>query len=266
MVGRAFFDEHNELAMLQKPKQAEGFHAIVDFLKSSHIAHALTVNPTIYVEHQRQLWANADIQSEEGNQVIKTRVCDKPLTITEGCIRICLHLDDASGITFLPKEDLFAALSQMGFVQEIILNELTDLPSFQEVYVPKPPKGKVFSNMKRPSKDFSGQETPLFSTMMVMSHSHGEASGSHPTSEHPTDDLPTPFHSSNPPQIPIVKPTSPITKIYIRKKVKKVPSLLVPSPTNPSSPLMEHYPLENIQRETTGVSPNPKKVLNKDKE
>ncbi|KAI3758157.1 hypothetical protein L6452_05709 [Arctium lappa] len=306
--------------MLHKPKQAEGFHAIVDFLKSSHIAHALTVNPTIYVEHQTQFWAIDAIQSEEGNQVIKTRVCDKPLTITEGCIRIHLRLDDASGITFLPKEDLFAILSQMGyegptdvfkfyknryspqwrffvhtlqhcisrkttgwsefsstlayalvclatsrkFVQEIILKELTDLPSFQEVYVPKPPKGKVLSNMKRPRKDFSGQETPLFSTMMVMSPSHGEAKGSQPTSDHLTDDLPTPFHSSNPPPIPIEKPTSPITKIYIRKKVQKVPSLPVPSPPQPLSPLMEHSPLENINRETTGISPNPKKVLTKE--
>ncbi|KAI3735815.1 hypothetical protein L6452_15333 [Arctium lappa] len=155
MAGLQFFDEHNEVAMLQKPKQAEGFHQIVDFIKSTHIAHALTVNPTIYVEHQRQLWANVAIQTEDGTQV----------------------------------------------------------------YVPKPPKGKVFSNMKRPSKDFSGIDTPLFSTMMGVSPSHGEASGSQPTSDHPTDDLPTPLVSSNPPQIPIVKPTSPITKTYIRKKV-----------------------------------------------
>ncbi|KAI3701743.1 hypothetical protein L6452_27053 [Arctium lappa] len=110
MAGRAFFDEHNELAMLQKPKQAEGFHAIVDFLKSSHIAHALTINPTIYVEHQRQFWANAIIHSEEGTQVIQTRVCDKPLTISEECIRIHLRLDDALGITSLPKEKLFQTL------------------------------------------------------------------------------------------------------------------------------------------------------------
>ncbi|KAI3697255.1 hypothetical protein L6452_30136 [Arctium lappa] len=54
MASMAFIDEHNEIAMLQKPKQAAGFHQIVDFLKSSHIAHALTVAPTIYIEHQRQ--------------------------------------------------------------------------------------------------------------------------------------------------------------------------------------------------------------------
>ncbi|KAI3685563.1 hypothetical protein L6452_34811 [Arctium lappa] len=51
MASMAFIDEHNEIAMLQKPKQAVGFHQIVDFLKSSHIAHALTVSPSIYIEH-----------------------------------------------------------------------------------------------------------------------------------------------------------------------------------------------------------------------
>jgi hypothetical protein len=55
------------------------------------------------------------------------------------------------------------------FVQEVITCELTDLPSFKEVYVPKPPKGKVFSNMRRNPRDSEGVDTPLFSTMMVVS-------------------------------------------------------------------------------------------------
>ncbi|KAI3702329.1 hypothetical protein L6452_28064 [Arctium lappa] len=337
--------------MLRKPKQVEGFHEIVDFLKSSHIAYALTVNPTIYVEHLRQFWTNASIQTVNGNQVIQSRVCDKPITITEACIRTHLRLDDASRITTLSKEDLFQETGRMGyegptevykffkskfspqwrffvhtlqhclsrkttgwsefsstiayalvclstskkfnfsqmilndllsnldtktktkrfymyprFVQEVLNQELTDLPSFEEVYVPKPPKGKVFSNMKSPSKDFSGKDTPLFSTMIGVSHSHGEASGSQPTSDQPTDDLPTPFISNDPPQIPVVKTTSPITQTYVRKKVQKVPSLPVSSPQKPESPLMEHYPLENIQRKSTGVSPNRKKVLSKEKD
>ncbi|KAI3758536.1 hypothetical protein L6452_06101 [Arctium lappa] len=140
IAGLEFIDEHNEVAILQKPKQAEGFHQIVDFHKSSHISYALTVNPTICVEHLRKLWANATIYTEDDTQIIKTR-------------------------------------------------------------------------------DFSGKDIPLFSTMMGVSHSHGEASGSQPTSDHPTDGLPTPFHSVNIPQIPFVKTKSPITKTYIKKKV-----------------------------------------------
>ncbi|KAI3714764.1 hypothetical protein L6452_21723 [Arctium lappa] len=75
MASMAFIDEHNEIAMLQKPKQAAGFHQII----------------------------------------IKTRVCDKPLSVSEEVIRICLRLDDAAGITSIPNEDLFSNLSRMGY-------------------------------------------------------------------------------------------------------------------------------------------------------
>ncbi|KAI3729970.1 hypothetical protein L6452_18643 [Arctium lappa] len=307
MASMTFIDEHNEITMLQKPKQAAGFHQIVDFLKSSHIVHALTVSPTIYIEHQRQFWANANIVTENGVQFLKTRVCDKPLSVSEEVIRICLRLDDAEGITSLPNEELFSNLSRMGwsefsstiayalvclatarkynfsrmifsdlvsnlgskksfymyprFVQEVITHELTDMPNFDEVYVPKIPKGKVFSNMKRSPLDSEGVDTPLFSTMMVVSHTEeGMAAGSRPSLDHPTASQSQPSHSISIPQSLTQKPTSPITQTYIRKKVKKAPSL-VPSHTEPLSPLRENSPLENIYRETTGVSPNPKEVL-----
>ncbi|KAI3707250.1 hypothetical protein L6452_25597 [Arctium lappa] len=318
MASMSFVDEHNEIAMLQKPKQAVGFHQIVDFLKTSHIAHALTVSPTIYIEHQRQFGANATIVTENGVQMIKTRVCEKPLTVTEEVIRICLRLDDAAGITSIPNEELFSTMSRMGyggqlgvfkfskakfytqwrflvhtlmhciskkttgwsefsstiayalvclatarkFVQEVITHELADIPHFDEVYVPKIPKGKVFSNMKRSPLDSEGVDTPLFSTMMVVSHTEeGMAAGSRPSSDHPTASQSQPSHSISIPQSLLHKPTYPITQTYTRKQVKKASSLLVPSPTEPSSPLRENYPLENIYRETTGVSPNPKEVL-----
>ncbi|KAI3758871.1 hypothetical protein L6452_06443 [Arctium lappa] len=62
------------------------------------------------------------------------------------------------------------------------------------------------------------------------------------------------------------KPIPPITQKYTKKKVQKVPSLHVSTPQKPTSPLMEHSPSENIQRESTGVSPNPKKVLSQEKD
>ncbi|KAI3735545.1 hypothetical protein L6452_15047 [Arctium lappa] len=267
MASVAFIDEHNEIAMLQKPKQAEGFHQIVDFLKSSHIAHALTESPTIFIRHQRQFWANATIVTEDGVQMIKTRVCEKPLTVTEEVIRICLRLDDAAGITSIPNEELFSTLTRMGFVQAVITNELMDIPHFDGVYVPKPPKGKVFSNMRRSVGDSEGVDTPLFSTMMVVSHTdEGMAAGSKPSSDHPTASQSQPSHFIPIPQSLLQKPTSPITQTYKTKQVKKAPSFLVPSPTKPLSPLLEHSPIENIQRESNRVSPNPQEVLSKEME
>ncbi|KAI3692625.1 hypothetical protein L6452_32445 [Arctium lappa] len=249
MASMAFIDEHNEIAMLQKPKQAAGFHQIVDFLKPSHIAHALTIAPTIYIEHQRQFWANATIVAENGVQMIKTRVCDKPLTVTEEVIHISLRLDDASGITSIPNDELFSSLARMG------------------VYVPKPPKGKVFSNMRRSAGDSEGVDTPLFSTMMVVSQTNeGMAAGLRPPIDHPTASQSQPSHSKTIPQSLLEKPTSPITQTYKRKQVKKAPSLLVPSSPKPLSPLRENSPLGNIHRETKGVSPNPKDVLSEEEE
>ncbi|KAI3728791.1 hypothetical protein L6452_17434 [Arctium lappa] len=322
MASMAFIDEHNEIAMLQKPKQDAGFHQIVDFLKSSHIAHALTVSPSVYIEHQRQFWANATIVAENGVQMIKTRVCEKPLIVTEEVIRISLRLDDASGITSIPNDELFSNLTRMGyggplgttgwsefsspiayalvclttarrykfsqmlfndllsnmgnkksfymyprFVQAVINHELTDIPHSAGIYVPKPPKGKVFSNMRRSAGDSEGVDTPLFSTMMVVSQTNeGMAAGSRPPLDYPTASQSQPSHSKSIPQSLLEKPTSPITQTYKRKQVKKAPSLLVPSTPKPLSPLRENSPLGNINRETKGVSPNPKEVLSEEEE
>ncbi|KAI3758464.1 hypothetical protein L6452_06027 [Arctium lappa] len=151
------------------------------------------------------------------------------------------------------------------FVQAVITHELTDMPHCDGIYVPKPPKGKVLSNMRRSAGDSEGVDTPLFSTMMVVSHTDdGMAAGSRPPLDHPTASQSQPSHSKSIPQSLLDKPTSPITQTYKRKQVKKAPSLLVPSPTKPSSPLRENSPLENINRETKGVSPNPVEVLSKE--
>ncbi|KAI3681514.1 hypothetical protein L6452_36313 [Arctium lappa] len=222
---------------------AAGFHHIVDFLKTTPIAHVLTVSPSIFIEHQRQFWAHATIVTENGVQMIKTKVCGKPLTVTEEVICISLRLDDASGITFISNDELFSTLARMGyggplgvfkfskakfspqwrffvhtlmhciskkttgwsefsstiayalvclatarkFVQAVITHELTDMPHFDGVYVPKPPKGMVFSNMRRSAGDSEGVDTPLFSTMMVVSHTdEGMAAESRPPLDHPT--------------------------------------------------------------------------------
>ncbi|KAI3735859.1 hypothetical protein L6452_15380 [Arctium lappa] len=110
--------------------------------------------------------------------------------------------------------------------------------------------------MKRSPLDSEGVDTPLFSTMMVVSHTEeGMAAGSRPSLDHPTASQSQPSHSISIPQSLLQKPTSPITQTYIRKKVKKAPSLLVPSPTEPLSPLRENSPLENIYKKNhRGVS------------
>ena len=87
MAELQFVDHHNMMAMLSKVKESEGFHEVLDFLRSSHIAHALTVNCKVYVEHIQQFWTNDTVHGEEGNQTIRSLVHGKTITISEALIR-----------------------------------------------------------------------------------------------------------------------------------------------------------------------------------
>ena len=87
------------ISILSKVKGSEGFHEILDFLRTSHISYALQVNPKIYVERITQLWVNERVQEVNGEKNIHSNVYGKPNIITEDLIRTYLHLDDASGIS-----------------------------------------------------------------------------------------------------------------------------------------------------------------------
>ena len=110
-----FIDQHNMVVMLSKIKGSEGFHEIIDFLKGSHIAIALTINPKIFVDQIQQFWINATISNEEGEQQIKYVVHGKPTVVTESKIHTHLHLEDAEGISSIPTETLFGELKNMGY-------------------------------------------------------------------------------------------------------------------------------------------------------
>ena len=114
MAELQFIDHHNMLAMLSKVKESEGFHEVLDFLRSSHLAHALTVNPRVYVEHIQQFWTNATVHGDEGNQTIRSLVHGRSIIISEALIRTHLQLADEEGIFSIPSETLFGGLHNMG--------------------------------------------------------------------------------------------------------------------------------------------------------
>ena len=109
-----FIDQHNMVTTLSKVKESEGFHEILDFLRESHIACALTVKPKIFIEQIKQFWVNASINEVEREKQIKATIYGKPIVITEATIRTHLHLNDAEGIFSLPNETLFGELKNMG--------------------------------------------------------------------------------------------------------------------------------------------------------
>ncbi|KAJ9565428.1 hypothetical protein OSB04_001394 [Centaurea solstitialis] len=53
MESMSFVKDHNKVGYFTKDANCEGFEDILDFLASSHIAYAATLNPTIYIQHMQ---------------------------------------------------------------------------------------------------------------------------------------------------------------------------------------------------------------------
>nr|GEU41060.1 hypothetical protein [Tanacetum cinerariifolium] len=172
-----------------------------------------------------------------------------------------LRLDDADGVEFLPNEEIFAELARMGyekpplkltlykaffsaqwnmvrnvdipskflmylqFLQVMINAQVDDLSSHTTKYTSPTLTQKVFFNMRRIGKGFSGIETPFFDTMLVQSQADAENEDDDEVSTAPTPPSPTPATTStspihepsppphepisSPPQAPPAPPSSP---------------------------------------------------------
>nr|GFA67145.1 hypothetical protein [Tanacetum cinerariifolium] len=122
-----FADTHNMVAYLNKSDASEGFHQIIDFLNVSYIK-------------------------------LQALVDKKKVVIMEATIRDALRLDDAKGVDCLPNEEIFAELARMGYEKPCRQFNFSKY-IFESL--------KVFANMKRVGKGFSGVNTPLFEGMLV---------------------------------------------------------------------------------------------------
>nr|GEV25760.1 hypothetical protein [Tanacetum cinerariifolium] len=189
-------------------KAGEGFDPIINFLNGSYIHYALTVNPHIYVSCIKQFWNNATVKHSDDATRLQALVDRKKVMTSEAVIREVLRLDDAEGVDCLPNEKIFAGLAQMGyekpstkltfynaffssqwkFLIHTILpslsakrtswnefsstmasaNQLGDLLTHTTKYNSSALTQKVFANMRRIGKGFSGVETPLFECMLAV--------------------------------------------------------------------------------------------------
>ncbi|GJR09867.1 hypothetical protein Tco_0792519 [Tanacetum coccineum] len=115
MANLQLCDTHNMVAYLKKPERSEGFHQIVEFLKSSHIKYALTENPTIYESFIIQFWQTTSASTLEDEEVKITATIDGQLkTVTKASLRRHLKLKDGDGISSLPNTEIFEQLVLMG--------------------------------------------------------------------------------------------------------------------------------------------------------
>ncbi|GJU79938.1 hypothetical protein Tco_1282303 [Tanacetum coccineum] len=115
MSSPKFAETHNVVAVLEKPKESDGFAEIIDFLKASSVSYALTVNPVIYTSCIKHFWATAKVQTVNGVRQLHALVDKKRVIVTESSIRRDLHLDDAEGTGCLPTATIFEELARMGY-------------------------------------------------------------------------------------------------------------------------------------------------------
>ncbi|GJS80449.1 hypothetical protein Tco_0730330 [Tanacetum coccineum] len=211
------------VAFLKKPTGSAGFHQIIDFLNRSHICYALTKKPEVCVSFIKQFWRSAEASTDDNGAVkINATIDDHSLSITEGSLRRHLKLANQDGITSVPNSEISEHLALMGyhtdldkFIQICLDMQRHQLQQHTRIYLVPSLSVKVFSNMKRPNKGFSGQEVPLFPTMLDVtapstSTSRITSSPSHspvPSTSH--SPVPSTQHSPEPTPAHTLSPTQP---------------------------------------------------------
>ncbi|GKD69772.1 hypothetical protein Tco_1323862 [Tanacetum coccineum] len=192
MANLKFADTHNMVAFLSKPTESEGFEQIVDFLNANPIRYALTINPTIYTSCIEQFWATVKVKTANGEVQLQALVDGKKIIITESTVRRDLQLEDAEGVDCLPNSTIFEQLTLMGSkttawnefsstMESAIIfyfdKQLEGMPTHNRIYIAPSHTKKIFGNIRRIRKSFSGMETPLFLTMVVQNQAKmGEGS------------------------------------------------------------------------------------------
>ncbi|GJY86233.1 hypothetical protein Tco_0500259, partial [Tanacetum coccineum] len=138
-----FIDTHNMVAFFSKPAKSEGFEQIVDFLNAHPLKYALTVNPTIYTLCVTQFWSTVKVKTINREVQLQALVDGKKVIITKAIVRRDLQLSD--------DED----------------KQVEGMESHKKIYEAPCHTKKIFANMRRQGKDFSGRVTPLFQTIVV---------------------------------------------------------------------------------------------------
>ncbi|GKE48249.1 hypothetical protein Tco_1479507 [Tanacetum coccineum] len=233
MATLKFASSHNMVAYLDKPTKSDGFEQIVDFLNVRPIKYALTVNLTIYTSCIEQFWATTKVKTVNGELTLmgaKTTAWNE-FSSTMASAVICLATNQKFNFSkyifdnmVKNLEDGVKFLMYPRFVQVFMDKQFEGMSKHKKIYVTPSHTKKVFANMKRGGKGFSGRVTPLFQTMMVQAPEElGEGS------EIPTDPQHTPT---------IIQPsTSQPQKKQPRRKQRK--DTEVPQPSGSTKPITD---------------------------
>ncbi|GJV36536.1 hypothetical protein Tco_1409013 [Tanacetum coccineum] len=151
LINDGYADLVRMLGKRQLSDENAEFHQIAYFLSTCSINYALTVSPTIYASYIEPFWNTATSKTINSVKQIYAIVDGKVVVISESSVRSDLLFNDEDGLKDLPEP-------------------------FNDTYVTPCHTKKVFSNMERSSVNFSGNLTPLFTSMLVQNQApEGEA-------------------------------------------------------------------------------------------
>nr|GEV28105.1 copia protein [Tanacetum cinerariifolium] len=240
-------------SLQMKSDAAEGFEQIIDFLSGSYIHYALTVNPHIYISCIKQFWNIASVKCSDDvtsqwkflihpllqSMSAKRTSWNEFSTVMASAV-ICLSKGQKFNFSKYIFESLVRNVDSSSkfymyprFIQLIIQNQVGDLSTHTIRFISPALTQKVFANMRRVGKGFSGVETPLFEGMLAarqhveegIAEEQVQADGDVAAAVQenvvedvandaipspPSHEIPSPSHAqSSPPQQPLSSPQAP---------------------------------------------------------
>ncbi|GJS82811.1 hypothetical protein Tco_0749352 [Tanacetum coccineum] len=231
--------------------RSAGFHQVIDFLNRSHICYALTKKPDVYISFIKQFWRSAEATTDDNGEVQITATIDDKLTFQKGafspqwrflihnilhCLSpkktaweqfssniatavICLATNRKYNFSRMIFEHMVSNISSPHkffmyprFIQICLDMQRKQLQQHSRTYHVPSLSIKVFNNMKRPTKGYSGQEVDLFPTMLDVSkpstspsritsspsHSHEPSPSPEPSIEHSIEHSHAPLFEHSP--------------------------------------------------------------------
>nr|GFA80287.1 hypothetical protein [Tanacetum cinerariifolium] len=192
-----FADTHNVVAILEKSDVAKGFKQIIDFLSGSYIYYALTVTPHIYISCIKQFWnsvlvkCSGDVTSQWKflihtilQSLSAKRTSWNEFSTTMAFAVICLLKGQSFNFSKYIFDSLVRNVDSSSkfymyprFIQLIIQAQVGDLSSHTTRFISPALTQKVFANIRRVGKGFSGVETPFFEGMIADRQSAEEELG-----------------------------------------------------------------------------------------
>ncbi|GJS64519.1 hypothetical protein Tco_0679083 [Tanacetum coccineum] len=198
--------KHNMIAYLEKTDANTEFHEIMDFLTQSSIYYAFTLSPVVSTTFVKHFWMSAKSKTINNVRYITATVAGNPVTILEASIRSDLLFDDADGIDTLNNQAIFDTIQLMGhldakkkfvmyprFILIFLATQLTNVLVPLDHFPIHALTSKVLSFMVKKGKNFSGNVTPLFDSMLVQPTEDEDEASERPSE---SQTIPSPPHPS----------------------------------------------------------------------